>query len=148
MELFESGWGLSLIVFLPLLGAVALLMVPKENESLVKQLALTVSVVTFGLSLLLIALFDYGAGSSFQFEANASWIDAIDARYHIGVDGISLWPSIARRSKTSMSFNVFPARRSQASRVCSQTSSMSPSSTKTSVFFFAGGRVFLTSFSI
>ena len=30
MELFESGWGLSLIVFLPLLGAVALLMVPKE----------------------------------------------------------------------------------------------------------------------
>ena len=55
MELFESGWGLSLIVFLPLLGAVALLMVPKENESLVKQLALTVSVVTFGLSLLLIA---------------------------------------------------------------------------------------------
>ncbi len=90
MELFESGWGLSLIVFLPLLGAVALLMVPKENESLVKQLALTVSVVTFGLSLLLIALFDFGAGDTFQFQANASWIDAIDARYHIGVDGISL----------------------------------------------------------
>ncbi len=90
MELFESGWGLSLIVFLPLLGAVALLMVPKENESLAKQLALTVSLVTFGLSLVLVSLFDYGAGGAFQFEADASWISAIDARYHLGVDGISL----------------------------------------------------------
>lgn len=90
MGLFESGWGLSLIVFLPLLGAVALLMVPKENESLIKQLALASAVVTFGLSLVLIGLFDFGAAETFQFEANLSWIDAIDARYHLGVDGISL----------------------------------------------------------
>ena len=96
MELFESGWGLSLIVFLPLLGALALLMVPKENESLAKQLALTVSLVTFGLSLWLIALFDFGAGGAFQFEADVSWINAIDARYHIGVDGISLPLSLPR----------------------------------------------------
>ena len=90
MELFESGWGLSLIVFLPLLGAVALLMVPKENESLVKRVALTTAVLTFGLSLVLVALFDLGTSEAFQFEANLSWIDAIDSRYHIGVDGISL----------------------------------------------------------
>ena len=90
MELFESGWGLSLIVFLPLVGAIVALAIPKDNEDAVKQWSLLVAVATFLLSLVAVFQFDYGSASAFQFEADVPWIAAIGANYHIGVDGISL----------------------------------------------------------
>jgi len=90
MELFDSGWGLVLIVFLPLVGAVVNMAIPRENESAVKQWSLFVAVVTFILSLMAVVNFDYGAAGSFQFEANKPWISAIGANFHLGVDGISL----------------------------------------------------------
>jgi len=90
MELFESGWGLTLIVFLPLVGALVNLAIPKANETAIKQWSLFVAVVTFALSLLAVFAFDYGAAGTFQFEANETWISAIGANFHIGVDGISL----------------------------------------------------------
>ena len=90
MELFESGWGLTLIVFLPLVGALVNMAIPKTNETAVKQWSLFVALVTFGLSLLLVVNFDYGAGHQFQFEMNETWISAIGANFHLGVDGISL----------------------------------------------------------
>jgi NADH-quinone oxidoreductase subunit M len=90
MELFESGWGLTLIVFLPLVGAIVALAIPKDNEEAVKQWSLLVAAATFLLSLVAVFQFDYGAADRFQFEANETWISAIGANYHIGVDGISL----------------------------------------------------------
>jgi NADH-quinone oxidoreductase subunit M len=90
MELFESGWGLSLIVFLPLVGAIVALAIPKDNEDAVKQWSLLVAAATFLLSLVAVFQFDYGSAHTFQFEANVPWIAAIGANYHIGVDGISL----------------------------------------------------------
>jgi NADH-quinone oxidoreductase subunit M len=90
MELFDSGWGLSLIVFLPIVGALVAVAIPKANENAVKQWSLFVAVVTFVLSLIAVFQFDYGSADSFQFEANLSWIGAIGANYHIGLDGISL----------------------------------------------------------
>ncbi len=90
MELFDSGWGLSLIVFLPLLGAFALMAMPKENEQAIKIVALGTALVTFVLSLVAVGVFDFGRAETFQFEADLNWINAIDARYHIGLDGISL----------------------------------------------------------
>ncbi|HLU53149.1 MAG TPA: NADH-quinone oxidoreductase subunit M [Acidimicrobiia bacterium] len=91
MEWFDT-WGLPLIVFLPLVGALVLGMIPKEKEDAVKGTALLFSLVTFGLSLVAIGLFDFGASSynTYQFEVNARWIPAIDSNFHLGVDGISL----------------------------------------------------------
>lgn len=89
MEWFDT-WGLSLIVFLPVIGAVGLFAVPKENEAVHKVLALLVSLVAFALSLVAVANFDYDAASRFHFEVNIPWISAIGANYHVGVDGISL----------------------------------------------------------
>ena len=40
MEWLESGWGLSLIVFLPLVGALALMAIPRAQESALKWTAL------------------------------------------------------------------------------------------------------------
>jgi NADH-quinone oxidoreductase subunit M len=49
-----------------------------------------VALVTFALSCSLVFNFDYGAADRFQFEANETWISAIGANFHLGVDGISL----------------------------------------------------------
>jgi len=87
---FDTGWGLSLIVFLPIVGAAVLMAIPKTNESAVKRWGLLVAVATFALSVGVAASFDYGAAGTYQFGADIPWISAIGANYHIGVDGISL----------------------------------------------------------
>ncbi len=91
MEWFES-WGVSLIVFLPVVGVLVLGLTPKANENALKRTALVVSLAVFALSLVLIGQFDFGGSryNTYQFEVNQSWIGAIDANYHVGIDGISL----------------------------------------------------------
>ena len=89
--MFESGWGLSLIVFLPLIGAVVVLALPKESEEEQKFTALAFAGAAFVLSVIMAFLFDYNLpGDEFQFGADIAWIEAINSRYHIGIDGISL----------------------------------------------------------
>lgn len=90
MEWFENGWALSLIVFLPALGGMAITAMPKSNERSIKQLGLFVAVVTFALSVIVAFGFDYSQAHSFQYDTRLSWISAIGADYHVGVDGISL----------------------------------------------------------
>ena len=89
MELFES-WALSLIVFLPLAGALVALAIPREREEAVKRWALLVSGATLLLAVAVTLGFDFGAADRFQFEVDLPWIGAIGANYHIGIDGISL----------------------------------------------------------
>ena len=91
MEWFDT-WGLTLIVFLPLAGALLLGLLPRDNEDALKGTALVVTLAAFGLSLLMITQYDFGGGSynTYQFEVNETWIGAINSNYHIGVDGISL----------------------------------------------------------
>jgi len=90
MEWFDSGWGLSLVVFLPLVGALVLAAIPRANEAAMKWVALITAIVTFIVSIVLAMRFDYGAAADIQFGTNLPWIDAISANYHIGIDGISL----------------------------------------------------------
>ena len=90
MEWFDNGWGLSLIVFLPVVGAVLLGLIRRDNEPALKVTALLVSLVTFALSVVAIARFDFGASDRFQLDASVPWISAIGANYHVGIDGISL----------------------------------------------------------
>ena len=91
MEWFET-WGLTLIVFLPLAGALILGLLPRENEDALKRTALVFAVGAFVLSLVLIGQYDFAGGpyNTYQFEVNQSWIAAINSNYHVGVDGISL----------------------------------------------------------
>ncbi len=90
MGWFENGWGLSLAVFLPLVGAAVVLAIPKANETAQKATALVVSVLSLAATIAIAAGFDYGAASTFQFGTNLPWISAIGSNFHIGVDGISL----------------------------------------------------------
>ena len=50
MSSFESGWALTLIVFLPLVGAAAVLAIPKAQEEAQKWTALLFAGVSFALS--------------------------------------------------------------------------------------------------
>jgi NADH-quinone oxidoreductase subunit M len=91
MELFET-WALTLIVFLPLAGALLVGLVPKANETALKAISLLVTGAAFALSLAVIFGFDFSGlpYNTYQFEVNETWIGAINANYHLGVDGISL----------------------------------------------------------
>ncbi|MGD9880511.1 MAG: NADH-quinone oxidoreductase subunit M [Reyranella sp.] len=89
-----SSWPiLSLVTFLPLVGALFCLVVngPKEAvERNCKSIALVTSLVTFLVSLLLWARFDV-TKAGFQFEEKADWVPALSIGYHMGIDGISLF---------------------------------------------------------
>jgi NADH-quinone oxidoreductase subunit M len=92
MDWFDNGWGLSLIVFLPVVGAAVTLAIPKAKETAIKWTALVFALVTLALAVVLAVQFDYSAADTYQFGTaqDTTWIEAINAHFHIGVDGISL----------------------------------------------------------
>jgi NADH-quinone oxidoreductase subunit M len=85
---------ITLTVFLPLVGAGLIALIPKAQEESAKTAAVLVSGAAFVLSLAILASYYLGgrlpAPGELAFEVNVSWIPAIDAYYHVGVDGISL----------------------------------------------------------
>jgi NADH-quinone oxidoreductase subunit M len=84
---------LSLILGLPLLGALILACVPsslKGFERKAKIGTLILTVIIFALSLVLIAGFDKTA-SGFQFLEEKSWLPGMGLHYRVGIDGISVW---------------------------------------------------------
>src|SRR5437764_1504934 len=79
---------LSLVVFTPLIGVVALLLVPSSNHRLIRWVALLFALASLGFSL---ALLGYRVGGpEFQFREDYEWISAFGMRYTMGVDGISV----------------------------------------------------------
>lgn len=82
---------LTLIVFTPLAGALLLALLPDRGK-IMQWAALAISLVSFGLTLHLPFHFSYTApAGSFQFEQNVAWIASPAIRYHLGVDGLSMW---------------------------------------------------------
>ena len=86
---------LSTIVFLPLAGALVVLLAGgrgdrHDREPLVRALALGVSLATFAATLLLWWRFDPGS-ADYQFVEQHAWIPAFGIQYLVGVDGISLF---------------------------------------------------------
>ncbi len=84
---------LSLITFLPLFGALAILLVRGSPEVVARNAratALWVSLIVFGLSLLLWIDFDRST-AEFQFVERMAWIPSFGVSYHMGVDGISVF---------------------------------------------------------
>ena len=77
---------LSLCTFVPLLGALAILVVPKAQSA--RWIALGTTVVVFALSLLIWANFD-NSNPGFQLVEKLDWLGG-GISYHMGVDGISM----------------------------------------------------------
>ena len=80
---------LSLVIWFPILGGVAVLFVGDENPGRVKALALTVAILSLLISIPLYSSFD-PATAAMQFQEFMPWIPALNANYHLGVDGFSM----------------------------------------------------------
>jgi NADH-quinone oxidoreductase subunit M len=84
---------LTLVTFLPTIGAGLLMLMPRNDRAL-RWMALLTSIVTFAFSLFLPLHYVSGQHvseqSGFQFETNHAWIGKA-IHYHMGADGISMW---------------------------------------------------------
>ena len=86
----DANWVLSVGTFLPLVGVVLLLGVPKANEQMVKMVALLTSIATLAVGIFTLTKFNFDKAGSMQFVAEHQWIPLIKSSYLIGLDGISL----------------------------------------------------------
>jgi NADH-quinone oxidoreductase subunit M len=80
---------LDLLLALPLIGFFAALCVPRGNPQTVRITAIAFALITFLVSLVM-PVFLHG-GAAEQFTTDVQWIASPNIRYHVGVDGISLW---------------------------------------------------------
>src|SRR5882757_9577177 len=79
---------LSIILFLPLAGALVLLLVNKQNENAIRWIANLVALAGFAISVPLWFWYQ-PSGADFQFIERAPWIPSVGAEYFLGVDGLS-----------------------------------------------------------
>ena len=98
-SLYESSGGpmnfdhsiLTLILLTPLAGAAILALLPeREGSKLHAAVALAITLLTLLFTLHLPAHFNYAA-AGFQFQQDTPWITSPAIRYHLGVDGLSMW---------------------------------------------------------
>ena len=87
-----SSLYLSSIVFLPVIGAILIACIPRLSNGRIKRIAAVFTAVPLIRAIALFLEFDKSAGMAgvIQFEEKVSWIPAINANFHLGVDGLSL----------------------------------------------------------
>jgi len=82
---------LSLAIWLPIIcGGVLLALGRDEHAGAVRWLSLVAALASFVVTLPLITGFD-NAASGMQFVESIPWVARFNMRYHLGIDGISLW---------------------------------------------------------
>lgn len=82
---------LSLIVFLPLAGAIALLFIDKTRYTAIRSWSLAIALFTLALTLVLPFTYQSSSDVRMQFEEQTTWIPSLGIGYHVAVDGISLF---------------------------------------------------------
>ena len=80
---------LSLLTFVPLIGALVVIGLKAESKRLARALGLAFSLAGLGLALLLWSRFDSASGA-IQFQERHAWIPAFNVEYRVGVDGLGL----------------------------------------------------------
>ncbi len=85
---------LSIMTFFPLLGMIALLFIPRDNDGLLKGFTLAVTLITFAISLPLAFDNVFTTSGGMHYREFHEWISIgnyFQMNYNLGVDGISLW---------------------------------------------------------
>jgi NADH-quinone oxidoreductase subunit M len=82
---------LDIVLFLPLAGFLILLAVPKNNPAANRITALVISLIVFAASLGLLMPYWFASPSGYTFSTNVPWISYPPIRYHVALDGLSLW---------------------------------------------------------
>jgi NADH-quinone oxidoreductase subunit M len=88
--LSDNNWVLTVGTFLPLVGVLIMLFIPKADEALAKAVGIITAAATLAVGLFTLVKFDYDKADQMQFVAEAEWISVIKSSYFIGLDGISL----------------------------------------------------------
>src|SRR5476651_1385900 len=84
---------LSVIIFLPLIGSLFILIMKGDEATIAsnaRNVALWTSFLTFALSIVLWVNFEVGQ-LTYQFVEDTRWLKDLGIRYHLGIDGISLF---------------------------------------------------------
>ena len=84
-----SNYLLTFILFSPVVVAVILMLLPRDQENLIRWVAFILSFIPLGLSIALWLGFN-SEQPGFQYQEQAIWYAPINSSYHLGVDGISL----------------------------------------------------------
>ncbi len=87
---FQDVYLISVLTWLPLVGAILVSLIPGEEKGILKWFAFGWSLLVFFLSLILLVGFN-DANPDFQFAEKFQWIAALNISYAVGIDGISLW---------------------------------------------------------
>jgi NADH-quinone oxidoreductase subunit M len=90
MDPNTAGWALITALALPLVGAALMLFIPSSADRTIRRFAVVVTGVAFAFVTVLTASFDYGRSGELQFVTDVAWIEAINARFHLAIDGISI----------------------------------------------------------
>jgi len=91
MDPAAGGWLLVAVLAVPLAGSLALLAAGAERgERLARPVGVLASGLTLVVAVAAAVVFDLGQSGVVQLETNARWAPAIDLRWHLGLDGISL----------------------------------------------------------
>ncbi len=79
---------LSLMVFVPLLGMIVVLLLPRESEELVKRVALVFTLIPLVLAVYLYITYNQ-PDLEYLWKQNVPWIATFNIQYHVGIDGLS-----------------------------------------------------------
>ncbi len=80
---------LTLVTFIPLIGGLALLFVPKGKDNIVRGIATAAAAVALVISVFVLLGYDKSVGGM-QFIEQCSWIPSLNVTYFMGVDGLSI----------------------------------------------------------
>ena len=81
---------LSLVLWIPVAGAVVLLAVPGRQVRTIRAVALATTIADFLVSAWAAAAFDFGRAGTLQLTEQAPWIPSLGVTYHLAADGLSL----------------------------------------------------------
>jgi NADH-quinone oxidoreductase subunit M len=82
---------LSLLIFIPIIGAILIAFVPRERLDLIRWFALITSLITLLISLPLYGGDFAGSPTGYLFEEQYAWIPSFNISYHVGIDGLSVF---------------------------------------------------------
>ena len=82
---------LTLLTFFPLVGVLILFLIPSDRKDALRWTALAVSLVTFGISIWVLTMFN-ASNPDLQLVAQYDWITVAgwNIQYYLGVDGLSI----------------------------------------------------------
>ncbi len=90
MDPNTASWALVVALFLPLAGAGLIALLPGDLDRMIRRAAVWLTGVPLALVVAIAAGFDYSRSGELQFVTDVAWIPAINARFELGIDGISL----------------------------------------------------------